>query len=163
VSGAEKAAVHRKLQALGLDRGKRQNDVLIHSLTLLERSSGRRMSGQAFGQSEPLIGAAAFGDWRADLPGLSRIIRPDDLPKPGVTPSVANFPKIIGRAANSMPQAPTGFKVELFAHGLSGPRELRVAPNGDIFVAEPNAGRVRVLRAVVEAPSPQQTGFLPAD
>jgi len=110
--------------------------------------------GPAFGQSEPLVGAAAFGDWRADMPGLSRIIRPDDLPKPGMTPSVANFPHIIGRAPNSMPQAPAGFKVELFANGLSGPRELRVAPNGDIFVAETHAGRVRVLRAVAGSSKP---------
>ena len=45
----------------------------------------------AAGQSEPLAGAAAFGDWRADKPGLVRIIRPEDLPRPGATPSAANF------------------------------------------------------------------------
>jgi len=103
--------------------------------------------GQAFGQAEPLAGAAAFGGWRADTPGLSRIIRPDDLPEPGATPSVANFAHIIARAPDALPQAPAGFKVELFAEGLSGPRELRVAPNGDIFVAETHAGRVRVFRS----------------
>jgi hypothetical protein len=101
----------------------------------------------ALGQTEPLVGAAAFGDWHSDKPGLSRIIRPDDLPKPGATPSVANFPHVIQRAPNAVPQAPAGFKVELFAEGLSGPREIRVAPNGDIFIAETRAGRVRVLRA----------------
>jgi glucose/arabinose dehydrogenase len=37
--------------------------------------------------------------------------------------------------------------VELFAEGLSEPRIIRVAPNGDIFVAETSAGRIRVLRA----------------
>ena len=31
--------------------------------------------------------------------------------------------------------------------GCSGPRTLRVAPNGDVFVAESAAGRVRILRA----------------
>ena len=51
-------------------------------------------TGDGLGQSEPLGGAAAFGDWRSDRPGLSRIIRPDDLPKPGATPSVANFPHV---------------------------------------------------------------------
>ena len=103
--------------------------------------------GHAHGQTGPLVGTAAFGDWRSDRPGLSRIIRPDDLPKPGATPSVANFPRIIARAPNAAPQAPAGFKVELFAEGLSAPREIRVAPNGDIFVAETHVGRVRVLRA----------------
>jgi glucose/arabinose dehydrogenase len=42
---------------------------------------------------------------------------------------------------------PAGFKVELFADGLSGPRIMRVAPNGDIFIAETHADRIRVLRA----------------
>jgi glucose/arabinose dehydrogenase len=42
---------------------------------------------------------------------------------------------------------PTGFKIELFAEGLSGPRLMRIAPNGDIFVAETRAGRIRILRA----------------
>lgn len=61
--------------------------------------------------------------------------------------SVANFPHVIQRVPNAIPQAPAGFKVELFAEGLSGPREIRTAPNGDIFIAETRDGRVRVLRA----------------
>jgi glucose/arabinose dehydrogenase len=36
--------------------------------------------------------------------------------------------------------------VDLFADGLSAPHVIRVAPNGDIFVAESGAGRVQVLR-----------------
>jgi glucose/arabinose dehydrogenase len=103
--------------------------------------------GHTLGQSEQLVGAAAFGDWRSDRPGLSRIIRPDDLPKPGATASVANFPHVVPRAANAVPQVRPGFTVELFAEGLSGPREMRVAPNGDVFVAETRAGKIRVLRA----------------
>ncbi|THD55052.1 MAG: hypothetical protein E8A46_06680 [Bradyrhizobium sp.] len=103
--------------------------------------------GHALGQSGPLVGAAAFGDWHSDKPGLSRIIKPDDLPKPGATPSVANFPHVVSRVSDAVPQVPPGFKVELFAEGLTGPREMRVAPNGDIFVAETHAGRIRVLRA----------------
>jgi glucose/arabinose dehydrogenase len=103
--------------------------------------------GHAPGQSGPLVGADAFGDWRADRPGLRRFIRPQDLPKSGATPSVANFPHVVPRPPAAVPQVPPGFKVELFAEGLSGPREMRVAPNGDIFVAETRAGRIRVLRA----------------
>jgi glucose/arabinose dehydrogenase len=100
----------------------------------------------AAGQSGPLTGAAAFGDWRADKPGLVRIIRPEDLPRPGATPSAVNLSRVVPRPATAVPQVPAGFKVELFAEGLNGPREMRVAPNGDIFVAEPRAGRIRVLR-----------------
>jgi glucose/arabinose dehydrogenase len=113
--------------------------------------------GRAFAQSGPLVGPAAFGDWHSDRPGLSRIIRPYDLPKPGTTPSVANFPRVIKRAPNAVLQAPPGFKVELFAEGLSGPREIRVAPNGDIFVAETYAGRIRVLRAADGSSKPLTT------
>ena len=49
-----------------------------------------------------------------------------------------------------------GFKIALFADGLSGPRQMRVAPNGDIFVAETGAGRIRVLRAADGGESQQQ-------
>ena len=100
-----------------------------------------------FGQSAPLVGAAAFGDWRADSPGVVRLIRPGDLPRPGATASSSNTSHVVTRPAASMPQVPPGFKVELFASGLRGPRQIRVAPNGDIFVAETRAGSVRVLRA----------------
>ena len=110
--------------------------------------------GHALGQSGPLVGAAAFGDWHSDKPGLSRIVKPDDLPKPGATPSVANFPHVVPRASHVVPQVPPGFKVDLFAEGLSGPREIRVAPNGDIFVAETHAGKIRVLRAADGASKP---------
>jgi len=101
----------------------------------------------ALAQSKPLTGAAAFGDWHADKPGVSRLIRPADLPKPGATPSSANGPHIVRRPPSPLPRVPAGFKIELFADGLSGPRQMRVAPNGDIFVAETGQGRIRVLRA----------------
>ena len=42
--------------------------------------------GQAIAQSAPLTGSAAFGDWRSDKPGLSRLIKPEDLPKPATPP-----------------------------------------------------------------------------
>jgi glucose/arabinose dehydrogenase len=97
-------------------------------------------------QPGPLAGVAAFGDWRADKPGLVRIIKPEDLPRPGATPSAANVSRVVPRPPTAVPQVPPGFKVELLAEGLIGPREMRVAPNGDIFVAETRAGRIRVLR-----------------
>lgn len=51
------------------------------------------------------------------------------------------------RPQEASPQVPAGFKIELFAEGLRAPRIIRVAPNGDIFVAETRAGNIRVLRA----------------
>jgi glucose/arabinose dehydrogenase len=101
----------------------------------------------AFAESAPLVGAAAFGDWRADRPGVIRLIRPADLPRPGATPSSGNSSHVVPRPSGAMPQVPPGFKIELLASGLRSPRQMRVAPNGDIFVAETRAGRIRVLRA----------------
>jgi glucose/arabinose dehydrogenase len=42
---------------------------------------------------------------------------------------------------------PEGFKVEVFAKGLSNGRIIHVAPNGDIFIAETGANRIHLLRA----------------
>ena len=110
--------------------------------------------GHALAQSGPLSGTAAFGDWRTDRPGVSRLIRPEDLPRPGATPSSANVSRVVKRPSDALPQVPAGFKIELFAEGLSGPRQIRLAPNGDIFVAETGAGRIRVLRAADGASKP---------
>jgi glucose/arabinose dehydrogenase len=94
-----------------------------------------------------LAGTAAFTDWRADAPGLRRRITPADLPAPYATRTASNGPRVTSRPANAQPQVPPGFQVELFASGLSDPRSLLTAPNGDIFVAETQAGRIRVLGA----------------
>jgi len=91
------------------------------------------------------IGSVAFGDWRDDHPGTRRLIRPQDLPAPNPAQSVANAVRIVHRT-NQKPIVPNGFEVNLFASGLSGPRLIRAAPNGDLFVAESNAGRIRLLR-----------------
>ena len=93
-----------------------------------------------------LEGPAAFGDWHADRPGTRRLIRSQDLPAPDMAQSVRNSVRIMRRTDDQKPIVPNGFEVNLFASGLSGPRILRVAPNGDVFAAESSAGRVVVLR-----------------
>ncbi len=108
----------------------------------------------ALAQSSALTGSVAFGDWRTDKPGTSRLIKPQDLPKPGATPSAANGSRVVARPASALPQVPAGFKIELFAEGLSGPRQMRVAPNGDVFIAETRSGRIRILRAADGAARP---------
>jgi glucose/arabinose dehydrogenase len=99
------------------------------------------------GNAETLIGRDALGDWRADRPGVTRHITQSDLPKPWATPSAGNGPRIVARPPEAKPQVPEGFEVALFAEGLANPRIIRVAPNGDVFVAETRANRIRVLRA----------------
>ena len=114
-------------------------------------------AGRAATAQPVLEGKDAFGSWQLDKPGTIRLIRPSDLPAPGETPSAVNVSHIVARPAGTLPLVPPGFTVELFAEGFSGPRVIRVAPNGDIFVAETRAGRIRVLRAPDGASKPAAT------
>ena len=86
-----------------------------------------------------------------------------DLPKPYATDSAENGPRLVARPENVWPVAPAGFKVELFAAGLENPRLLRTAPNGDIFLAESDPGRVRVFRAIGEDGKPEQMQIFAKD
>jgi hypothetical protein len=102
---------------------------------------------------EMRTGAAAFGTWESDAPGVGRHITAADLPPPSLTendpeaPDFRNMPKIIPAPEGKMPAVPKGFMVEVFANGLNQPRVLRIAPNGDVFVAESGGGRVLVFPA----------------
>ena len=93
-----------------------------------------------------LQGKAAFGDWRLDKPGTRRLIRPQDLPAGDQAGSATDFLYPVRRSEQQKPAVPTGFEVTLLASGLSHQRLIRVAPNGDVFAAESETGRVRVLR-----------------
>jgi len=96
---------------------------------------------------EPLLtGEKAFGDWKADHPGVRRLIKPDDLQKPYVTESASNGPDLAERPEGAKPVVPPGFTVELVASGIDNPRVVRVAPNGDLFIADSRVNQVRVYR-----------------
>jgi glucose/arabinose dehydrogenase len=91
-------------------------------------------------------GKSPFSDYRTERPGVSHKITVADLPPPNATESVDNGPHLIARPKNAWPVAPAGFKVQLYADGLSNPRLARTAPNGDLFVAESDIGVVRLFR-----------------
>jgi len=100
-----------------------------------------------------LTGAAALGDWRSDAPGVTRKITAADMPKASTThPGVAP-PAVVARPARARLATLPGFSVEAFAT-LEGPRQIRTAPNGDLFVAETDQGRIRVLRTADGAAKP---------
>jgi glucose/arabinose dehydrogenase len=48
--------------------------------------------------------------------------------------------------SGAKPLVPTGFSVEMVASGIKNPRAIRVAPNGDLFVADSRANQIRVYR-----------------
>ncbi|HEX6841133.1 MAG TPA: PQQ-dependent sugar dehydrogenase, partial [Stellaceae bacterium] len=106
-----------------------------------------------------LTGAAAFGDWTRDAPGTRRHITAADLPAPHATRSASNPAQIVPRPKGAMPHAPPGFTVSQFASGLAAPRLLRVAPSGDIFVAETDEGEIRVLQAGAKGAQAAQTVY----
>ncbi len=102
--------------------------------------------------SFPLGGVGSpsvFSDYRTQRPGVVHKITVVDLPQPYATASVDHGPReMVPRPAKAWPQAPTGFKVEQYTTGLENPREIRTAPNGDLFVAESAPGRVKVFRGI---------------
>lgn len=97
-----------------------------------------------------------FTDFRFERPGTVRKITVADLPAPYATQFADNGPEIVSRPANVWPQVPAGFRVDLFATGLDNPRLIRTAPNGDIFLAESNPGRIRVFRGITSDGKPEQ-------
>ncbi len=115
------------------------------------------LNAQAAEPGQLLSGTAAFTDWRADAPGVRRKIMPADLPPPYATRAASNDPRVVSRPAGASLKVPPGFAVELFASGLSDPRSLVTAPNGDIFVAESGSGRIRVLRAADGETKPRES------
>jgi glucose/arabinose dehydrogenase len=95
-----------------------------------------------------LTGANAFTDFKQEKPGLFRKITVSDLPKPYASKSSANSPTRGQRPDGAWPITLPGFKVNLYAENLDEPRELRAAPNGDIFAAESREGAVDVFRGL---------------
>ena len=113
----------------------------------------------AAGQSDQktaLKGSAAFVDYRSLKPGTFRKITAADLPQPFATDSATNPPRVVARPADMWPQAAPGFKVDLYASGLGGPRQIRRAPNGDLFVAESRTGQLKIFRGRGADGKPEQ-------
>jgi glucose/arabinose dehydrogenase len=106
------------------------------------------------GKAAAAVRVSGPGDWQNDTPGMLHRIKLEDLPAPYATPSAGNGPTTVDRPPGAALSVPAGFQVKLFASRLSGPRLLRAAPNGDIFIAETGAGRICVLRAADGADAP---------
>jgi glucose/arabinose dehydrogenase/mono/diheme cytochrome c family protein len=106
---------------------------------------------------------APFSDFRFEVPGTVHKITVRDLPAPFTTRSAGNAPSIVTRPADAWPKAPEGFRVQLYADGLAGPRVIHVAPNGDVFVAESGGGRIRVFRGLTADGKPERTEIFAAN
>src|SRR5437870_12130088 len=72
-------------------------------------------------------------------------IRADQLPPPFQSRSAVNPPFVTSLFGAKL-QVPPGFTISVYASGLDDPRHMIVAPNGDVIVSEPGAGKITILR-----------------
>ncbi|HEY4989637.1 MAG TPA: PQQ-dependent sugar dehydrogenase, partial [Opitutaceae bacterium] len=125
------------------------------------------LTGQGVSASSVTVASAPpgidAGDWRNDAPGARHQIDLAQLPAPFATGSAGNGPKVVARPDAAALSVPAGFTVKPFLAKLSGPRLVRVAPNGDIFISETREGRVRVLRAADGADAPSANEVFASD
>jgi glucose/arabinose dehydrogenase len=105
-------------------------------------------------------GSSAYGDWRTDAPGVMRKITPADLPAPLTSPSTANRSKVIAKPAAAELKTMPGFTLTAFVTGMTGARVLRLAPNGDIFLALSRPeGKIMIIRAGADMSNPKVETF----
>ncbi|MDO7742529.1 MAG: sorbosone dehydrogenase family protein, partial [Pedobacter sp.] len=64
-----------------------------------------------------------------------------NLPAPDTDASKNKFSKVIGWPKGKTPVAPAGFTVSKFAGDIKSPRNIYIAPNGDILVVLSNSER----------------------
>ncbi len=120
----------------------------LGGLPAVAQVAGGANSGPDTGQANMLIGQDAFGSWQDNKPGVWRKIGAGDLPQPYATSSASNAPGLARRPPDAVPQVPPGFKAELVVSGMNAPRNMAVAPNGDVFVVDSGADQIDVLRMV---------------
>ena len=139
--------------------------ILAGACLLLSPLTARAADTQA--KSTPkhpvLTGQAAFTDAAHEAPGIRRHLTVADLPAPAPNESVDNGPTLVPRPENAWPIAPKGFKVELYANGLDNPRLIRTAPNGDLFLAESETGKIKVFRGAGPDGKAQTVSVFAAD
>src|SRR5205085_9300058 len=73
-------------------------------------------------------------------------IDPNRLPAPFATPSASNSADVVSKPASARLVVPSGFTIRPWATNFSAPREMVLAPNGDVFVSDVGSGQIIVLR-----------------
>ncbi|RDC56336.1 sorbosone dehydrogenase family protein [Pedobacter chinensis] len=84
-----------------------------------------------------------------------------NLPAPDTTASKNKFSKVIGWPENKVPTAPEGFVVTKFASNIKSPRNMFIAPNGDVLIVLSNSERStveKVANAVTGKAKSEVTG-----
>ena len=126
------------------------------ALVLLAAGQWRSAQAQTAGQPDNST-SGAFMDFHQEKPGQIHHITVADLPQPYATKSSAVFSRPVPRPADVWPQAPEGFKVQLYSTDLKAPRIIVKAPNGDLFVSETMSGKIVVLHGMTADGKAEQT------
>ncbi|MSO71492.1 MAG: sorbosone dehydrogenase family protein [Alphaproteobacteria bacterium] len=97
-------------------------------------------------------------------PGQRYQVTPVDLPRPYATQSASNPSQTARLPQGHTLSLPEGFRSNIFAQGLGHARNLVVAPDGTVFLAQPARGEVTLLRdrdgdGVAEVVRPFLTGL----
>ncbi|HLL44036.1 MAG TPA: sorbosone dehydrogenase family protein, partial [Segetibacter sp.] len=81
-----------------------------------------------------------------------------NLPAPFASESKTKFSNVIGWPQGKTPIAPQGFTVTKFAEGLNNPRNIYIAPNGDILVAEASTdpGAIKKVKGAISGKNKSQ-------
>ncbi len=98
-----------------------------------------RGGGGGFAPPPPAPRSQEGADWKKDAPGVVHRVDVAKLPAPGATPSATNFPSVAPKPEGAELKLPKGFKAEVYLTGLTGPRAMFVAPNGDVFLSRRRA------------------------
>jgi cytochrome c2 len=93
---------------------------------------------------------AGPADWKKDAPGRVHRIDLNTLPASFATASARNLPRVVRKPEGAKLSVPSGFHVEVFLEGVTGPRTMLVAPNGDVILAETKPGNLKVLRPTAD-------------
>jgi len=119
----------------------------------------RGPGGPPPGAAPVTAASQANADWKKDAPGRVHRVDVTKLPTPFTTPSANNFPRVVPKPEGAKMSLPPGFKAEVYLADLTGPRTMKVAANGDVLLAETNAGRIKVLRPSADGSTAKATVF----
>ena len=103
------------------------------------------MRSTALALAALLLGQAASAA-EPPRPGQRFSLTPAELPPPYATQSASNPSQTARLPPGHALTLPEGFRSNLFAQGLSHARNLTVAPDGTVFLAQPGLGEVTLLR-----------------
>lgn len=81
-----------------------------------------------------------------------------NLPAPFASENKTKFSNVIGWPEGKTPIAPEGFTVTRFVEGLNNPRNIYIAPNGDILVAEATTdpGAIKKVKGAISGKNKSQ-------